>query len=134
MFKGLADISGFIHFKLNRTVKKRNTKRNSGGLIAYIPNELVTDGILFMTASDDIMIMLLKLEGSSFSDQDNIFICLSYNVPEGSSRQGLINNIDIYDRIADHMVHIQNITNNKCVFLICGDFNARISTLDRRQS
>ena len=25
------------------------------------------------------------------------------------------------------MVHIQNITNDKCVFLICGDFNARIS-------
>ena len=23
------------------------------------------------------------------------------------------------------MVHIQNITNNRCVFLICGDFNAR---------
>ena len=97
----------------------------SGGLIAYIRNELVTDGILFMTDSDDIM--WLRLEGSSFNNQDDIFICLSFNVPEGSSRQGLIDNIDIYDRIADHIVHIQQITNNKCVFLICGDFNARSS-------
>ena len=97
----------------------------SGGLIAYIRNELVTDGILFMTDSDDIM--WLRLKGSSFNNQDDIFICLSYNVPEGSSRQGLIDNIDIYDRIANHMVHIQQITNNKCVFLICGDFNAKSS-------
>ena len=34
---------------------------------------------------------------------------------------------DIYDRIADHMVHIQNVTNNRCAFLVCGDFNARTS-------
>ena len=25
------------------------------------------------------------------------------------------------------MVHIQNITNDQCVFLICGDFNVRTS-------
>ena len=73
--------------------------------------------------------MWLRLEGRLFNNQEYIFICLCYNVPEGSSRQGLIDNIDIYDRIADHMVHIQNITNNRCafLFLVCGDFNARTS-------
>ena len=59
----LVQVNGFTHFKLNRTVKKHNMKRNSGGLIAYIRNELVTDGILFLTDSDDIM--WLRLEGSS---------------------------------------------------------------------
>ena len=81
--------------------------------------------MLFMTDSDDLM--WLRLEGRLFNSQEDIFICLSYNVPEGSSRPGLIDNIDIYDRIADHMVHIHNITNNRCSFLVCGDFNARTS-------
>ena len=50
--------------------------------------------------------------------------CVCYNVPEGSSRQGMIDNTDIFDRISEHVVHIQNITDNRCTFLICGDFNA----------
>ena len=35
---------------------------------------------------------------------------------------------DIFDRISDHVVHIQNTTNIKCMFLIRGDFNARTAT------
>ena len=119
-------VNGFKSFQLNRTVKKVNTKRNSGGLIAYVRYELVSYNTLFLMDSDDII--WLRLDGKHFDQDDDIFLCLCYNVPEGSSRQGLIDDADIFDRISDHVVYIQNTTNNKCKFLISGDFNARTAT------
>lgn len=55
------------------------------------------------------------------------FICLCYNVSEWSSRQGLIDNVNIFNRISDQMVHRRNITNSMCDFMVCGDINARSS-------
>ena len=81
-------VNGYRPFQLNRTVKKHNAKRESGGLIAYIREELVTDDTLYMMDSDDII--WLRLKGRLFDQPDDIFFCLCYNVPEGSSRQGLL--------------------------------------------
>ena len=111
-------VNGFKQFQLNRTLKKRTAKRDSGGVLVYIRDELVSDNTLFLTDSDD-----LRLDGRLLNLDKDLFLCLCYNVPEGSSRLGLIDNVDIFDRISDHMVHIQNITNNKCSFMICGDLN-----------
>ena len=36
-------VNGFQTFQLNRTLRKTNTKRNSGGSIAYVRHELVSD-------------------------------------------------------------------------------------------
>ena len=116
---------GYQHFKLNRTLKKRGTKRDSGGIIAYVRNELVTDTTLFLQDSDDIL--WLKLEGRLFNLTNDVFICLAYNVPEGSSRQGLLDNVNLFDRLSDHRIHIKNLTDNRCQFLLCGDLNARTS-------
>ena len=78
-----------------------------------------------MKDSDDVL--WLKLDGSLFNLSVDVFLCLVYNVPEGSSRQGLLDNINLFDGLSDHMVHINNLTNNRCQFLVCGDFNARTS-------
>ena len=80
-----------------------------------------------MMDSDDII--WLSLKGRLFDQPYDIFFCLCYNVPEGSSRQGLMDNVDIFDRIADQLVKIKNDTQNECSFMICGDFNARTTTL-----
>ena len=40
-----------------------------------------------------------------------------------------MDNVDIFDRLTDQLVKIQNDTQNECSFMICGDFNARIATL-----
>ena len=48
-------------------------------------------------------------------------------MPEGLSRQGLLDNINLFDRLSDHMVLIKNLNNNRCQFLVCGNFNARTS-------
>ena len=86
----------------------------------------MSDNTLFLTDSDGLI--WLRLDGRLLNLDKDLFLCLCYNVPEGSSRLRLIDNVDIFDRISDHMVHIQNITNNKCSFMICGDLNSRTST------
>ena len=48
-------VNGFQHFQLNRTLKKRGTKRESGGIIAYVRDELVTDTTLYLKDSDDVL-------------------------------------------------------------------------------
>ncbi|MCG8044774.1 MAG: reverse transcriptase domain-containing protein, partial [Candidatus Thiodiazotropha endolucinida] len=118
-------VNGFQHFQLNRTVKKRGAKRESGGIIAYIRDELVTDNTLFLRDCDDIL--WLKFDGSLFNSTNDLFLCLSYNVPEGSSRQGMLDNINLFDRLSDQMVNIKTLTDDRCMFLVCGDFNARTS-------
>ena len=40
-------VNGFKYYQLNRTLRERNVKRDSGGLIVYIREELVTDNTLF---------------------------------------------------------------------------------------
>lgn len=116
-------VNGFKHFQLNRTLRKRNAKRDSGGIIAYIRDELVTDTTLFMLDNDDLI--WLRFDGDLFNLTDDLFLCLCYNVPIGSSRQGLLDSVDIFDRLSDQVVQINNLTDNKCNFIVCGDFNAR---------
>ena len=70
--------------------------------------------------------MWLKRDGSLFNLSVDVLLCLIYNVPD-SSRQGLLDNINLFDRLSDQMVHIKNLTNNRCQFFVCGDFNARTS-------
>ena len=123
--EAIVNVNGYQHFQLNRTLNKQGAKRNSGGIIAYIRNELVTDKTLFLQDCDDIL--WLKLDGHLFNLSDDVFLSLIYNVPEGSSRQGLMDNMNLFDRLSDHMIQIKNLTDNRCQFLVCGDFNARTS-------
>ena len=58
-----------------------------GWIFAYVQNELVTDRILFMQDNDDIL--WLRLDGGLFNLAHDLFVCMCYNVPEGSSRQNL---------------------------------------------
>ena len=48
-------VNGCQHFQLNRTLRKRWTKQESGGIIAYVRNELVNDTIIFLKDSDDVL-------------------------------------------------------------------------------
>ena len=85
--EAIVNVNGFQYFQLNRTLNKQGAKRNSGGIIAYIRHELVTDKTLFLQDSGDIL--WLKIDGNFFNQSDDVFLFLIYNVPEGSSRQGL---------------------------------------------
>lgn len=43
----------------------------------------------------------------------------------GLSRRGLLDSVDSLDRISDQVVHINNLTDNTCNFIVCGDSNTR---------
>lgn len=64
-------VNGFKHFQLNRTLRKRNAKRDSEGIIAYIRDELVTDTTLFMLDNDDLI--WLRFDGDLFNLTDDLF-------------------------------------------------------------
>ena len=122
------NVPNFRFFELNRTVYKSTTKRASGGIIVYIRESLINqDSVVFLcTDSDDII--WLRLDDIA-NLRENLFLCLCYNLPSGTSRQGL-NEESIFDRISSYMVHLQSVSDKPCRFIICGDMNARVANMN----
>ena len=60
-----------------------------------------------------------------FNLDDDLFCCLVYNVPSGSSRNALIDR-NIFDNLCEDILYFENLTKNKCNFLLTGDWNARV--------
>lgn len=117
-------VDGFECFPLHRTTCKPNTKRNSGGIAVYIRNKYVTNDILFHCSEDDIL--WLKISGSKVNLQNDLFIGLTYIIPELSSRQSMVDT-STFDRLMDSIVMINNLTNEQCNIILAGDFNSRTS-------
>lgn len=70
-----------------------------------------------------------KFDKTNSYFNDNLYICLCYNVPQGATRQGFMDN-DIFDRIILQIEQIKTSTEGHCSFIICGDLNARIGELN----
>lgn len=123
----LCDISfdGFTVFQLNRTDKKNSAKRDSGGIAFYIKNHLTKYCKLLKMESDDII--WVKIDRSLFGFEFDLYMCLCYIIPSGSSREALTE-ISVLDRISDFIVQIANDTNNCYNIAICGDLNSRVGT------
>jgi len=117
------DVNGFEHFELHR-IKSNMSKRDSGGIIIYVKQYLVSDNCLFFTSDDDIL--WLRLDGKHFLLNDDVFLGLCYVMPEGSSR---VNSIEqnTFDRLVDSIGNIHSITDGHCNILLAGDFNSRTS-------
>lgn len=58
---------------------------------------------------DDII--WLKVDGNVFSLQYDLYVCLCYIIPSGSSREALVETA-VLDRISDFIAKIANETNN----------------------
>lgn len=120
------DIDGYKCYAVHRSLIKPGSKRNSGGIACYIRSHLESGIQYIKSDSDDIL--WLKLCKDFFLLQTDIFICLTYIVPESSGRNALIEE-DVLDRIALDMVDIQNDNNYDVHFLIVGDMNGRTGEL-----
>ena len=120
------NIEGYEHFVSNRTVRHPNAKRDSGGLIVYLKNCLISEDT-FVKSVDDCIIWF-KFSGHVFNLEGDVYICLCYNTPINSSRE-IYNEKNIFDMIQDDMVEFEAHSAKTCNFVICGDFNARTAEL-----
>ena len=75
--------------------------------------------------NDDII--WLKIDKTLFNLTYDLYLCLCYVIPTGSSREALTE-ISVLDRISDYIVEISNSTENRFNVLICGDMNSRTGT------
>ena len=113
---------GFQSYVLNRKLKKRNAKRDSGGIAIFIKDKYVSSDTLVFQDEDDIL--WVKLCDQMFNLDKDLYACLSYVLPEGSSSQSMVET-NIFDRLMNSMVYVNNIANDNAYLLMCGDFNAR---------
>ena len=112
------------HFVLNRKYIKAGSRRNSSGIILYLRNKFVSNDTLVFTSEDDFL--WVKISKTVLSSDKDLYICLCYIIPDESSRQTIVES-NIFDRLVDSVVHIENKAQNDCSLLICGDFNSRTS-------
>ena len=118
------EVNNFEVYPLHRQERKKASKRNSGGIILYIRNKYVSKDNLIFTSQDDIL--WVKISKSVLSSNKDLYNCLCYVVPDDSSRQSL-NESNIFDRLLESVVFVEDKSANNCNLLICGDFNARSS-------
>lgn len=119
-------VEGFEYFVLHRTLVKTTSKRNSGGIIIYVKNELVCDDTLFFTCQDDII--WVKIAASKLNIDKDVMVGLCYVLPDDSSRQSVVENC-IFDRLIDSVINVENICKGNCYYAVFGDYNSRTSTL-----
>ena len=117
------DVDGFSCFNLNRTEIKKRSVRGSGGIAIYIKNKYVTNDTM-VTKYDDNYIWE-KLNKHVFNIDKDLSICLCYIPPQGTSRQGL-NEANVYNKLLENIVQLQQTTDNDAHFLILGDMNSRV--------
>ena len=55
-----------------------------------------------------------------FNLDKDLYVCLSYVHPDGSSRQSMAET-NIFDRLMNFMVYVNNISNDNAYLLICGE-------------
>ena len=80
--------------------------------------------MLIFKSQDDIL--WIKITKSVLNLTNDLYICLCYVIPDESSRQALTEN-NIFDRLLDSVVFVENKADNNFHLLICGDFNGRSS-------
>ena len=84
------DVDGFKCFASHRKNNDKNSKRNSGGILIYVSEKLISNDLHVKTVDDSVI--WIRLNGHLFNLDDDLFCCLVYNVPSGSSRNALIDN------------------------------------------
>ena len=95
-----------------------------GGIILYIRDKYVSKDMLIFTSQDDIL--WVKISKSALCSNSDLYICLCYVIPDESNRQALTET-NIFDRLLDSVVFVENKAESNFHLLVCGDFNSRTS-------
>ena len=111
-------VNNFEAYALHRNEIKKGSKRCSGGIIVYIRNKYVSKDMLVFTSQDDII--WIKINKCLCCSENNLLIGLCYVIPDGSSRQSM-SETNIFDRLLDSVVFLENKFNESCNFLLCAE-------------
>ena len=117
-------VENFESYVLHRNENKKGSKRCSGGIIVYVRNKYVSKDTLVLTSQNDII--WIKIDKTLCCSERELLIGLCYVIPDESSRQSMTET-NIFDRLLDSLVLVENKFNGNCNFLLCGDYNARLS-------
>ena len=90
----------------------------------YVRNKYVSKDTLVFTSQDDII--WIKIDKTLCCSEKDLLIGLCYVIPDESSRQSMTET-NIFDRLLESLVLVENKYSGNCNFLLCGDFNARSS-------
>ena len=117
-------VDNFSHYVLNRTEKKQGSKRTSGGIIVYLRDKYVSSDTLVFTSGDDVL--CIKISKTKLCTDKDMFFCLTYIVPENSSRQSMLES-HTFDRILDFVTQLNASEGDDFNLVFCGDMNAHTS-------
>ena len=104
-----SSVDGFKLISLNRTERKKSAKRNSGGIALYIRNSFYKYCTLLEKSGDDII--FIKIDKHILKLSNDLYVCLCYIIPSGSSREAFIDS-DVLDRLSNFIIKIANETND----------------------
>lgn len=117
----IPSINGYSYFSMCRGINKK-INRHFGGLVLYYKSE-IRKGLKFLpTTTPDFF--WVKLCREFFGQAKDLYLCMSYIPPEGSSyyKARGINTIDVIEQDIAKFSDMGNI-------MILGDLNARTSVL-----
>ena len=117
-------LEGFSKPICKHRPRRRNAKRDSGGLCIFIKKEIrkgisVIDWEIFEDG------VILKLDKSFFGFEQDMFLLCIYILPENSSRNSIITDVDSYEKLIDKISELSSLGE----IVIMGDLNSRTSNL-----
>ena len=115
-------LPGYNYKAIHRTIKKRGTVRDSGGLLLYFKSER-KDAVEILHNFEDHFLWI-KLSGDKLGWDNDIFVCLCNVIPRSSSRQDLVET-HAFDRISNDIANFHVRYGDKFSCLIVGDMNSR---------
>ena len=119
------NIQGYTSVCLSRACTNRNTKRESGGLMCYIRNE-IKEGIEYVNSSCNNLSedrLWINLSANYFGFDKDLYLCLIYITPETSTHQSSRNSL--WNILKEEIANFSTTG----PILLTGDFNARTGSL-----
>ena len=117
-------VDGFYSFSKCRKTVSKNSRRSSGGITIFVKSTL-RKGTKFLDKESSEEFVWYKMDKTFFKLKHDIFICTVYIPPQNSSRESRLN-IDRFEKLQNNIYKFAN----KGSIILCGDFNARIGTVE----
>jgi len=112
-------LSGYLSFNFFRKFQHRKARRNSGGIVVYIKEELA-DGVSIVKNHYDTIIWL-KCDRTFFNIPDDFYICATYVWGHDSPVYNTFN-VDLFEILENDITYFSEFGK----IFVTGDLNSRV--------